>query len=99
MSSRTAGAPDRATVAAFIAVAVFGGMNALAVRETLVELDPYWSAGARFIAAGLILSAVTLVRRRRFPRGRALAGAVAYGAVGLASAFGLIYPALREVPA
>ena len=99
MSSRAPGSPDRATIAAFIAVAVFGGMNALAVRQTLVELDPYWSAAARFMAAGLILSGITLVRRRRFPRGRALAGAVAYGAVGLASAFGLIYPALREVPA
>ncbi|HUG29085.1 MAG TPA: EamA family transporter [Candidatus Limnocylindria bacterium] len=99
MSSRPAGSPDRATVAAFLAVAVFGGLNAIAVRQTVAELDPFWSAGARFIAAGLILAGITLARRRRFPRGRGLAGAVAYGTVGLAAAFGFVYPALRDVPA
>ena len=90
---------DRLTLGAFAAVAVIGGGNAIAVKQSVAELAPFWSAGARFIAAGLILAGFVLVTRRPFPSGRSLAGAAAYGTLGLAGAFGFMYPALREVPA
>jgi drug/metabolite transporter (DMT)-like permease len=84
---------------AFIAVALFGGLNAIAVKVTVGELAPFWGAGSRFLVAGAILAALVLVTRRPLPRGRSLVGAVVYGALGFSASFGLIYPALREVPA
>ncbi len=102
MSSSTAerhGPPDLQAFGAFIAVAVLGGLNAIAVKATVRELDPFWSAGSRFVAAGLLLAAVVLVGRRAFPRGASLRGAVLYGLLGFSASYGLIYPALRDVPA
>jgi drug/metabolite transporter (DMT)-like permease len=91
--------PDRLTLGAFVAVAVIGGGNAIAVKQSVAELAPFWSAGARFLAAGLLLVGFVLLTSRAFPSGRSLAGAVAYGAIGFAGAFGFMYPALREIPA
>ena len=91
--------PDRLTLGAFVAVAVIGGGNAIAVKQSVAELAPFWSAGARFLAAGLLLVGFVMLTSRAFPSGRSLAGAVAYGAIGFAGAFGFMYPALREVPA
>ena len=91
--------PDRLTLAAFAAVALIGGGNAIAVKQSVVELAPFWSAAFRFVAAGLLLVAMVLLMRRPMPVGRSLTGAVAYGAIGFGGSFGLMYPALREVPA
>jgi drug/metabolite transporter (DMT)-like permease len=93
------GAPDRATLLAFLAVALFGGLNTIAVKLTVAELAPLWGAGTRFVAAGLIFAGLTVVTRRRFPRGRGFTGAMLYGVAGYAGAFGLLYPALRQIPA
>ena len=53
--SATQGRPDGVTLVAFLAVAVFGGLNAIAVKASVRELEPFWSAGSRFVAAALIL--------------------------------------------
>jgi drug/metabolite transporter (DMT)-like permease len=95
----TVGRPDRATVLAFAGVVLFGGLNTIAVKETVAELDPEWGAGLRFLIAGLLLAALTLVGRRSFPRGRGLVGAMVYGLFGFAASFGLVYPALRSTQA
>jgi drug/metabolite transporter (DMT)-like permease len=84
---------------AFIGVAVLGGLNGIAVKASVSELDPFWSAGARFAVAAVLLIGIVLVSGRALPRGASLQGAAAYGALGLAGAFGFVYPALREVPA
>jgi O-acetylserine/cysteine efflux transporter len=94
-----AGRPDRATLLAFAGVVLFGGLNTIAVRATVQELDPEWGAGIRFVAAGLIMAALTLARGHAFPSGRSLIGAMVYGLFGFAIAFGLVYPALRHVQA
>lgn len=91
--------PDRSTVLAFAGVVVFGGLNTVAVRQTVLELDPEWGAGIRFIAAGLIFAGITIARRRGAPSGGTILASMAYGLVGFAAAFGLIYPALRTVHA
>jgi drug/metabolite transporter (DMT)-like permease len=93
------GPPDRSTLLAFLGVALFGGLNTLAVKVTVAELAPLWGAGTRFVAAGAIFAILTVGTHRHFPTGRSLAGAMLYGAVGYAAAFGLLYPALREIPA
>jgi len=100
VSSQAAEAPpDRQTLLAFAGVVLFGGLNAVAVRQTVLEVDPEWGAAIRFLAAGLIFAGLTLVRRRGFVDRRTFVGALAYGLVGFGGAFGLIYPALREVQA
>lgn len=91
--------PDRLTLAAFAAVALIGGGNAIAVKQSVGDLAPFWSAGSRFVAAGLLLVGFVVLTRRAFPTGRSLVGALAYGGIGFAGAFGFMYPALREVPA
>lgn len=87
------------TILAFFAVVVLGGSNAIAVKASVAELDPLWSAAARFLAAGILLIAGVVVTRRPFPRGKSFSGAILYGLVGLAGSYGFIYFAIREVPA
>ena len=78
---------------------MFGGLNAIAVKQSVLELDPFWSAGLRFIVAGILLTGLVAVTRRAFPRGRSFSGALAYGLIGFSGSFGFAYPALREMPA
>jgi drug/metabolite transporter (DMT)-like permease len=99
MTTTKGGAPDRATLLAFAGVVVFGGLNGIAVKTSVRELDPFWSAGTRFFAAGLLLAVLALLTRRPVPRGRSLAGGAVYGIVAFAGSFGFVYRALLEVPA
>jgi drug/metabolite transporter (DMT)-like permease len=94
-----AGPPDRVTLLAFVGVVIFGGLNAVAARQTVLELAPLWSAAARFLVAGLIFTVLARAGGRGFPSRRGFVGAIAYGLIGLAASFGLIYPALRTVQA
>lgn len=91
--------PDRATLLAFAGVVLFGGFNAIGVRQTVLELPPFWGAAVRFGAAGLLMAGLAVLRGRPFPGGRSLRGAMLYGAVSFAGSFGLVYVALRDVPA
>jgi drug/metabolite transporter (DMT)-like permease len=97
--SITAVRPDRAVLAAFAAVVVLGGANAVAVKQTVQELAPMWGAAVRFGAAGILLAALVAITRRPWPRGRSLWGAALYGAVGFAASYGFAYSAIRDVPA
>jgi drug/metabolite transporter (DMT)-like permease len=99
MRSSSGSTPDRATLVAFSTVVLTGGLNAIAVRETLVELAPIWSAALRFLLAGLIMVTIVIAGGRSFPRGRSLAGAMAYGTIGFAASFAFIYTGLVEAPA
>jgi drug/metabolite transporter (DMT)-like permease len=91
--------PDRATIGAFVGVVIIGGLNAIAVKRSVAELDPYWSAATRFLVAALLLAALVVVMRRPFPRGGSLGGALLYGVVAFAGSFGFVYPALGQIPA
>jgi drug/metabolite transporter (DMT)-like permease len=91
--------PDRATLLSFAGVVLLGGLNAIAVKATVTDLDALWGAGVRFAAAGVLLAAIVGVSRRSWPRGRSLVGALLYGLLAFAASYGLLYVALREVPA
>ncbi len=90
---------DRLAVVAFSGVVVLGGVNGIAVKVTVGELAPLWSAGLRFFAAGLLMVAIVGLGRRAVPRGRGFVGALLYGALGLGASYGLLYTAIRFVPA
>ena len=91
--------PDRLTIAAFLAVTILGGLNAIAVLQTVRELAPLWGAAIRFVIAGVLMVGIAVAMRRPLPRGRSLTGAVLYGLFGFTAAYGLIYTGIRDVPA
>jgi len=91
--------PDRATLAAFVGVVLLGGLNAIAAKATVADLDALWGAGIRFVAAAVLLIAIVAVTRRPVPRGQSFVGALAYGVLAFAASYGLLYVALRDVPA
>ena len=97
-----AGAPEkeleRTTVIAFAAVVLLGGLNGIAAKQIVGELAPFWGGTIRFAIAGLIMLAIVAVARRSLPRGRSLLGAIAYGTLGFAITFGLIFAGLRDTP-
>ena len=62
------------------------------------ELDPFWAAALRFLAAGLIFALASLVLRVPMPHGRALIGSLLYGTLGFFGAFALIFWGLQETP-
>ena len=90
---------QRIALAAFIAEAVLAGGNAVGVRFSNRELDPLWGASLRFGLAAALLGAVMVATRVPLPRGRALGGALLYGALTFGGAFALAYYALDHIHA
>jgi len=89
----------KATLAAFLVGSVLSAGNPISVKFSNVELEPFWGATLRFtFAAGLMLL-VMAVLRIRFPRGRALLGAVLYGIFSFGLAFACLFYALVELGA
>ena len=93
------GSDERIALAAFFAMSVLAGGNAVAIRFSNRELDPLWGACLRFALAALLLAALMAILRVKPPRGRALAGAMLYGAFGIGGAFALAYYGLVDVHA
>jgi drug/metabolite transporter (DMT)-like permease len=91
--------PGTPVLLAFFVAVVFGGSNAVAVRFTVAELDPFWGAALRFAAAALIFIAIVFVRRVPLPRGRTLGGVAVYGILNFGLSYALIYFAIRELTA
>ncbi|HUG88242.1 MAG TPA: EamA family transporter [Actinomycetota bacterium] len=94
-----AGEGDRVALVSFVAGSVLAGGNAVAVRFSNRELDPLWGAGFRFALAAALGLAIMAAMRLALPRGRALWGAVLYGALNFAGAFALAYYALLRLQA
>ena len=93
------GSDERTALAAFFAMSILAGGNAVAIRFSNRELDPLWGACLRFALAALLLAALMAILRVRPPRGRARAGASLYGAVGFGAAFALAYYGLVDIHA
>src|SRR5215217_466932 len=85
--------------AAFAAIAVLVGGNAVGIRFSNRELDPLWGAGLRFALAATVLGAAMAVLTLELPRGRALTGALLFGLLDVGGAFALGYYALVELHA
>jgi len=83
--------PDRLTLVAFGLFILLAGGAPIAIRYTYEDLAPYWSATMRFGLAAVIFWVLMLARGVRFPRGRALVGAVIFGALSVGGAFLFVY--------
>jgi drug/metabolite transporter (DMT)-like permease len=90
---------ERVALVSFVAMSVLAGGNAVAIRFSNRELDPLWGGALRFGLAAALLLIVMAALRLRFPRGRALTGALLYGALTFGAAFALAYYALVRVHA
>src|SRR3954466_4547201 len=85
---------EGSVIAAFAAIAVLVGGNAVGIRFSNRELDPLWGAGLRFALAATVLAAAMAVLGLELPRGRALTGALLFGLLDVGGAFALGYYAL-----
>ena len=90
---------ERIALGAFLVGSVLAGGNAVGVRFSNRELSPLWGAGFRFALAAALLAALMAGLRLRPPTGRALTGAVLYGALNFGAAFALAYYGFVEVHA
>jgi drug/metabolite transporter (DMT)-like permease len=90
---------ERVALAAFVTGSILAGGNAVGVRFSNRELEPLWGAGLRFSLAAALLLAVMAVLKLALPRGRALTGALLYGALNFGGAFALAYYALVQLHA
>lgn len=90
---------DRAAASAFVGVTLLASGSAVAIRFSNRELDWLWGAALRFVLASVVLVGLMVVLRRRWPRGRELQGALAFGVFGLAATFALAYWALQTIQA
>lgn len=91
--------PERSILIAFGAFVLVGGGASVAIRITYGEMAPFWAATARFALAALVFWGLVVARKLPLPRGRALMGAVLFGALTVGFAFVLIGWGLVETPA
>jgi drug/metabolite transporter (DMT)-like permease len=91
--------PNYAALVAFLGIVIIGGSNFVAVRFSNFELPPFWGATIRFITAAILFFVIIGVKHLSLPRGRALVGAVLYGALGFGAFYGFVYYALVGVGA
>lgn len=99
MGEKTGHNPDRLTLAAFVVVVLFLGINFVAVRFSNQELPPFWGASLRFIIASAVLFAIARFRKIPLPTGAALTGAALFGLFAFSINFALLYWALTRVTA
>ncbi len=91
--------PDRLTLIAFLTIALFLGVNFVAVRFINRELPPLWGAALRFIIASVLLFGIARVKNIPLPKGQALLGAGLFGLLVFGINFGLLSWALVTVSA
>jgi drug/metabolite transporter (DMT)-like permease len=90
---------NRGLALVVVSAIAFGAMAIFARHATAAGADVLGILVARFTIAGTILGAILVASRRPWPRGRALAVAIAMGAVGYAGQAALYFSALEHASA
>lgn len=91
--------PDRTTLIAFLVFILVSGGASVAIRFTYAELPTFFGGAARFVFGALFFWLYALVRKIELPKGRALLGAVLFGATSMGLSFTFIYWGLVKTPA
>ena len=91
--------PDRSILIAFLKFVAVSGSASVAIRVTYTELAPLCVATSRFVIGALAFWIMALFKGIPFPKGRALAGALLFGALTVGLAFILIGWGLVATPA
>jgi drug/metabolite transporter (DMT)-like permease len=82
----------------FVACCLIWGSTFLAIRIGNEAVPPVWAATLRLTLAAPLLTALVVVTRQRFPRGRALRGALLFGIFNFGVNLSLLYWGERVVP-
>ena len=98
MTKDRIGGANRTVIGAWLLSIVIAGGNAVGIAFVVDELDPMWGAAIRFIASGLVFAVLVMILRSPIGSRASVVGAVVYGVVGFAGAFGFAFLALRETP-
>jgi drug/metabolite transporter (DMT)-like permease len=93
------GGSDRPTLAAFATLVLLVGANVVAVRFSVRELAPLYSAAIRFATAAVLMLAIARLWHVPLPRGRSLLGAALFGVLGFTAFFAFGYYGLKQTPA
>ena len=88
---------DRTALSAFILTSVFGGGMAVAIKFSVLELEPMWAAAFRFLGVAALFLLLVSLRKEALPRGRDLTISGAYGVLGFGLGFALGFYALTEL--
>ena len=88
---------NRWILVAFIVSVLLTGLNPLGVHYTVLELPPFWGAALRFAPASVLLFLLVLILKLPIPRGRALMGAILFGALNFGASYAFIYFSLIKV--
>jgi drug/metabolite transporter (DMT)-like permease len=91
--------PDRNVLAPFAAFIILVGGAPVAIRIIYSELEPFWLGLARFGFGAAVFWALALFKGLQVPKGRALIGAVLYGALGVGISMVLMGWGLVKTPA
>jgi drug/metabolite transporter (DMT)-like permease len=91
--------PERNVLVAFAFFILVAGGASVAIRITYAELAPFWAATARFGLGALVFWGIVAYKKMPLPKGRALLGAVLFGALTVGFAFLLNAWALVVIPA
>jgi drug/metabolite transporter (DMT)-like permease len=98
-SATRSGLADRSILIPFLLFILVGGGASVAIRMTYAEMPPFWAATSRFALGAIALWVIAFFRRIPLPRGRALVGAILFGALTVGLAFLLISWGLVATPA
>lgn len=91
--------PDRNILAFFAAFIILIGGGPVAVRIGYAELAPFWLGLARFGLGAAVFWGLALYKGLPVPKGRALAGAMLYGVLGVGFTFVLLGWGMVKTPA
>jgi drug/metabolite transporter (DMT)-like permease len=91
--------PQAPVLAAFAATVGLFGVNFVAIRFAVADLDPTWTALLRFAPGAALLTLIALVARASWPHGRGLAAAATFGVLAFGLASMLIFWALTRISA
>ena len=91
--------PDALTLGLFGVAVTLGSANFLAVRLSNLALPPLWGAGLRFALASMTFVLLVTQLRLPWPRGRAWLRMAAFGVLGFAGFYALMYWSLLHVTA
>jgi drug/metabolite transporter (DMT)-like permease len=98
-SATRSGLSDRSILIPFLLFILVGGGASVAIRMTYAEMPPFWAATSRFALGALALWVIAFFKRIPLPKGRALVGAMLFGALTVGLAFLLISWGLVATPA
>jgi len=91
--------PGREVLTPFAVFILLVGGSPVAMRISYAELSPFWLGLVRFGIGAVVFWGLALYNRLKVPKGRALSGAIYYGALGIGISFAFLAWGLVATPA